>query len=215
MKIKMMLLCCFCICCQAVVQVKGQDIRKMSAAEQEAWKKKVLDEQTRNLKQLAATANIDVDELSLPGGKIEMPPKDLRRLASIPRQTPNMQQLTAQIRLARSRLEKMVKPELREAVTAMTATMSAEQKHTAAAGAFYAGQPEQAVLIAMQTALENPGEVMPWNNLAAIMTMSGLEHQAIPILMHQLETNPESSLLLNNMGQAYLGLGDIGMAELF
>ncbi len=215
MKIKMMLLCCFCICCQALVQVKGQDIRKMSAAEQEAWKKKVLAEQTRKLKQLAATANIGVDELSLPGAKIEMPPKDLRRLAGIPRQTPDIQQLTAQIRLAQSRLGKMVKPELREAVTAMTATMSAEQKHTAAAGAFYAGQPEQAVLIAMQTALENPGEVMPWNNLAAIMTMSGLEHQAIPILMHQLETNPESSLLLNNMGQAYLGLGDIGMAELF
>ena len=43
--------------------------------------------------------------------------------------------------------------------------------------------------------------------------MAGAEQKAIPILMRQLIKAPDNSLVLNNMGQAYLGLGDLDQAQ--
>lgn len=46
-----------------------------------------------------------------------------------------------------------------------------------------------------------------------MFNMAGLEEKAIPILMHHLANIPDNSLLLNNIGQSFMGLGDIQRAE--
>ena len=95
------------------------------------------------------------------------------------------------------------------------AGQNAETLQQSAIGTFYADKPEQSLLIAMEAALKDVNDQTGWNNVAAIMNMTGFQHKAIPILMNQIQSDPNNSMLLNNMGQAYLGLGDIGLAELF
>jgi tetratricopeptide (TPR) repeat protein len=72
--------------------------------------------------------------------------------------------------------------------------------------------PVQAMLLSMASALKSPQEPATWNNLAALYNMIGLEQQAVPILRYWLERMPDNAMLLNNMGQAYLGMGDIDKA---
>ncbi|HVF81192.1 MAG TPA: hypothetical protein VM884_04640, partial [Flavisolibacter sp.] len=49
----------------------------------------------------------------------------------------------------------------------------------------------------------------------AMLNMVKLEHKAVPILMNLLAKDPSNSIFLNNMGQAYLGMGDLFNAEDF
>ena len=98
-------------------------------------------------------------------------------------------------------------------VKAITSKETPAQQQSSSIAEFYSDNPVQALLISMNAALQNTAQMTGWNNLAALYNMSGLEHKAIPVLMNQLQIEPGNSMLLNNMGQAYLGLGDISKAE--
>jgi tetratricopeptide (TPR) repeat protein len=119
------------------------------------------------------------------------------------------------LRTTKQQLSTTVKPAVVQDVKTIIAGQDAEALQQAAIGTFYADKPEQAVLVAIEAAMKDPADQTGWNNLAAIFNMTGLEHKAVPILMNQLQQDPNNSMLLNNMGQAYLGLGDIGLAEVF
>jgi tetratricopeptide (TPR) repeat protein len=190
-------------------------LMKMSPSELEAYKHQMLKQTSSQMKQTAAQGNIKIDEMLLPDFKVQLPPKDLLRLSLIPKQPPTLIQLANGLRQSKKNLEGIATANVLEEVKAIVATQTPEQQHTSAIAEFYADKPVQSLLVSINSVLQNPSDVMGWNNLAAIMNMTGLEHKAIPILMNQLLSNPNSSLLLNNMGQAYLGLGDIGMAEMF
>jgi tetratricopeptide (TPR) repeat protein len=190
-------------------------LRKMSPAELEAYKKQMLKQYSTQAKQLAQQANFKLDEMTLPDFKVQLPPKDVKRLSLIPTQPPTLIQLSDMLRATKRKIEAVVKPTVLQEVKKIAETQQAEMLQQAAIGAFYADRPEQSILIAIEAALNNAADQTAWNNLAAIMNMTGFQHKAIPILMNQLQSDPVNSMLLNNMGQAYLGLGDIGMAELF
>ncbi len=51
------------------------------------------------------------------------------------------------------------------------------------------------------------------NNYASMLSMMGAEHLAIPILNNLNEKFPGNSTLLNNLGQAWFGLGEISKSE--
>ncbi|MES1181924.1 MAG: hypothetical protein ABUL44_03925, partial [Flavobacterium sp.] len=51
------------------------------------------------------------------------------------------------------------------------------------------------------------------NNYAALLSMSGAEQLALPILNNLNKRYPKNSSILNNTAQAWLGLGDIAKAE--
>lgn len=51
------------------------------------------------------------------------------------------------------------------------------------------------------------------NNLSAYLTMVGAPHRAIPILDLLNQAHPGNSTVLNNLGQAWFGLGDITRSE--
>lgn len=51
------------------------------------------------------------------------------------------------------------------------------------------------------------------NNYASFLTSCGAEELALPILENLNKSYPNNSTLLNNMAQAWLGLGDIARAE--
>jgi tetratricopeptide (TPR) repeat protein len=190
-------------------------LKKMSPAELEAYKQKMLKQYSEQAKQLANTANIKLDATILPDYKIQLPAKDIKRLSLIPQQPPTLIQLSDMLRTTQQQITAVAKPAITQEIQKIAEGQNAESLQQAAIGSFYADKPEHAVMLAIEAALKNSGDQTGWNNLAAIFNMTGLEHKAVPILMNQLQLDPGNSMMLNNMGQAYMGLGDVGMAEMF
>ncbi len=190
-------------------------LKKMSPAELEAYKKKMLSQYSQQAKQLATKANIKLDETLLPDFQIQMPAKDIKRLSLIPQQPPTLIQLSDMLRTTKLQIEAVAKPTVIQDVKKIIENQDVESIRNAAVGSFYADKPEQSVMLAIEAAMRDAADQTGWNNLAALFNMTGLEHKAVPILMNQLQLDPNNSMMLNNMGQAYMGLGDIGMAEMF
>ncbi|RYZ26551.1 MAG: hypothetical protein EOO10_15260, partial [Chitinophagaceae bacterium] len=220
MKKALLIALAFISCSTGFAQVKPaipdiDKLRKMSPAQLEAYKQQMLKQYSTQAKQLAQQANFKLDEMTLPDFKVQMPAKDIKRLSLIPVQPPTLVQLSDMLKTTRQQIQTAVKPTVLQEVKKITVGQNADGLQQAAIGEFYADKPEQSVLLAIEAALKDVNDQTGWNNLAAIMNMTGLEHKAVPILMNQLQSDPNNSMLLNNMGQAYLGLSDIGMAEMF
>ena len=75
------------------------------------------------------------------------------------------------------------------------------------------GQPYESVLVALKGAEMRPGNVTLLNNIGGILTSSGLGVNAIPILQYADQQQPGNNMIQNNLGQAFLTLGDINKAQ--
>lgn len=75
------------------------------------------------------------------------------------------------------------------------------------------GDAERSALAALKGAEVNPDNATLLNNVGGILTSCGLGINAIPILQYVLEKHPGNNMILNNIGQAYLNLGDDKKAE--
>ncbi len=190
-------------------------LMQMSPAELEAYKQKMLKQASTQAKQIATDNNIKINEMLLPDFELKAPVKDIKRLSLLPVQPPTMMQLADGIKRSMQQLQSVTPKAILDEVKTITTQQTPAQQQSSSVAEFYADNPVQALLISMNAALQNPGEVAGWNNLAALFNMNGLEHKAIPILMHHLVNEPNNSMLLNNMGQAFLGLGDLDKAEQF
>ncbi len=80
-------------------------------------------------------------------------------------------------------------------------------------GLWINGELEKSPLVALKGAELNPDNVTLLNNVGGILTSCGLGVNAIPILQYVLEKQPGNNMILNNLGQAYLSLGDDKKAE--
>jgi tetratricopeptide (TPR) repeat protein len=187
----------------------------MSPAEQEAMKKKMLQQAEGNLKQVAQKANITIDETVLPSFTIKPPVIDQKRLALIPVNPPTQTQLMQEIGKMELALQKSVGTQTQQQVEEFSSGKSAKELQAASIGSWMDNNPQAALLLGMKATQKDASDINGWNNLAALMNMVGLEHQAIPILQHCLSEKPNNSMLLNNMGQAYLGLGDLVQSKSF
>lgn len=211
--IGMLLLSVSVLCAQTMPD--ANKMVKMSPAELEAYKKEMQKKYSVQAKEIAQQANFKLDEMTLPDFNLQLPAKDVKRLSLLPTQPPTLIQLSDMLRTTKKQIETVVKPAVIQEVKKITEGQTAATLQQSAIGEFYADRPEQSLLIAIEAALKDVNDQTGWNNVAAIMNMTGLQHKAIPVLMNQLQSDPNNSMLLNNMGQAYLGLGDIALAELF
>ena len=75
------------------------------------------------------------------------------------------------------------------------------------------GQPYESVLIALKGAEMNPDNVTLLNNIGGILTSCGLGVNAIPVLQYADQQQPGNNMIQNNLGQAYLSLGDVNKAQ--
>ncbi len=192
-----------------------QRLAKMSPTEQAAFKQEMLKNAEQQLKQKAKAANITIDETLLPTSKLVLPVKDVKRLATIPVTPPSRAQLLKDVSKMEAALRSSVPAPVVQKVEEFSASRSVKEIQAAAIGGWYDNNPESALLLGMKATAKEPTDILGWNNLAALLNLTGLEHQAIPILQHCLVEKPNSSLILNNMGQSYLGLGDVSKAKQF
>jgi len=188
-------------------------LMKMSPQELETYKQQMLKQSSVQAKTIAGRNNIKINEMLLPDYEIKPPVKDIQRLSKLPLQAPSRMELMASVAKSKKQLESVAPKELVQQVEKTVQEQNAAQLQTSAVASWYGDKPAEALLTAIGAVQKNPNEPIVWNNLAAFFNMSGLQDKAIPVLQHLLAQTPDNSMVLNNIGQAYLGLGDLSKAE--
>ena len=82
-----------------------------------------------------------------------------------------------------------------------------------AVGLWMDGKPTLALYLMGEACKAEPANDNNLNNYASFLTMCGAEQMALPILNNLTIRYPQNSTVLNNIAQAWLGLGDIQRAE--
>ena len=156
-----------------------------------------------------ALAKAYADELRI------VPVRDAARIASIPT-TPSASAMPAYLQKLESGIMGMMDAATRSEAEKFYVAAKADPSTTianAAVGLWMGGMPLPAIYLMSRAAAANPSDPNTMNNYASMLTMSGAEQLAIPILMHLNTQYPRNSTVLNNIGQAWFGLGEIGKAE--
>ena len=153
--------------------------------------------------------------MDLPDFKLQPPPKDYSKLNLLPQNPPTLIQIADGLRQSKKQLESVTPKTVLDEVKKIEALQTPAEQQSSSVAAFYADRPAHGLLLSMNAALQNINEATGLNNLAAMFNMVKLEQKAVPILMNLLAADPTNSTVLNNMGQAYLGMGDLFNAEGF
>ncbi len=95
---------------------------------------------------------------------------------------------------------------------AKTSYQSSRALGNAAVSFFMMGYPDIALYMMGKACLEDPANTDNLNNYASMLSMCGGEQMAIPLLNSLNKKFPKNSTILNNLGQAWFGLGDIDKA---
>ena len=83
----------------------------------------------------------------------------------------------------------------------------------AAVGFWAFGKAAPALLLLSRACADDPANDNHLNNFAAMLTMSGGEQMALPLLNYLNKQYPQNSTILNNIAHAWFGLGDVATAS--
>ncbi|HEY0678159.1 MAG TPA: hypothetical protein VGD17_07725 [Chitinophagaceae bacterium] len=190
-------------------------LMSMSPAEREKYADSLKKASSGEIIKLAGQYGLSIDETVLPGVEIKPPVKDEARLALIPSRPPTRTELITQVQKSQQQLQSVVpKADVAE-IQKFSAAESTATLHQASIGKFYSNDLAKALLLMMQVAQKEPDSLVVWNNLAAMYNQAGMQHRAIPMLRYCLQQDPSSSMVLNNLGQSFYGLGDLIKARLY
>jgi tetratricopeptide (TPR) repeat protein len=190
-------------------------LMKMSPAELEEYKKKMIQESSQQAADFADANNLNINKAAMPGLKLKPPVKDIKRLSLIPSRPPTRTEITASLQQSMQQLQKGIPAPKMQEITKITQTLPVEQINDKAIAEFYQDNPKEGIIMLMQTAVRDVDELNVMNNLGAMLNMCGAEQKSIPVLMYGLQQLPNSSTLLNNIGQAFYALGDMQRAANF
>jgi tetratricopeptide (TPR) repeat protein len=173
-------------------------------------------------KQVALMGGLNKDLDRIPGFKNEKPKKNpfvgkgrfperkSGLLASLPDGTINKQELITFLTATNTELKKKIPAEKVKNAESILAKMKGDGAETGLAGvmAWYSNSPLEALLIITYASIRSPDD-NTLNNCSALFNLCGLEDRAVPVLKYVLAHDPNNSTVLNNLGQAYAGLGDL------
>ena len=186
-----------------------EQMKKMTPEQLEAYKKKVIRETTEKALASANNNNIYIDKSRLPGVDLKPPVKDIQRLQLLPVQPPTRTELVTSLQQSAQQIQKGIPPPRLEEIKQVTTTLPVEAIQDRAIMDFYGDDPKGAIAMMLQTAAKAPDSLQLLNNLGAMLNLEGAEHIAIPVLQYCLQKIPGSSSVLNNIGQSFMGLGDM------
>ncbi|MBS1736905.1 MAG: hypothetical protein JSS98_09940 [Bacteroidetes bacterium] len=83
----------------------------------------------------------------------------------------------------------------------------------AAIGYWSIGNPDIAVYLMGKACADDASDADLLSNLAAMMSMGGAPHKAIPLLEYLNKEYPDNTTILNNLGQAWFYLGEVDKAN--
>lgn len=96
-----------------------------------------------------------------------------------------------------------------------TNNTDAGQNGLSAAALWVMGKTQQAVYLMGKICMDDPTNADNLSNYAAMLSMLGAPEAAIPLLNNLHTQYPGNSTILNNLGQAWFGLGDIPKAAAY
>lgn len=147
-----------------------------------------------------------------------VPKKDLARINSLSKKILTETELTLFIKNIKAGVEKLIPAvERTEALNIYNET-KAKYKTTAivanaASSCWMLGHWEKALFIMGKSCTDDITDADNLNNYAAFLIMTGGEQAALPIIEYLNSKYPDNSTILNNMGQAWFGLGDMDNAR--
>ncbi|HEY6503438.1 MAG TPA: hypothetical protein VIZ28_05630 [Chitinophagaceae bacterium] len=150
--------------------------------------------------------------------KASVPKLDKERIDMMPRDTLNDAELILFIKKIHAEVEQIItKEEKEEASRAYMAAKSfgktSNGMSNISTNLYLSGHPAHAIYLLGKECSSSPKHANNLNNYAALIIMAGGEQAAIPILQNLNKSFPNNSTILNNLGQAWYGLGDMNKAK--
>lgn len=147
-----------------------------------------------------------------------IPKRDSVRINSLPKKIFNDAELFSFVKRAHADVEKLIPAaERKEALQIYNETRAKFKSDSmikyAASGCWIYGHWQKTLWLAGKACLDDMTDFDNLNNYAAFLTMVGAEQAALPILEYLNKKYPENSTILNNIGQAWFGLGDMEKAK--
>ncbi len=179
-------------------------------------KKNLLSMMEGGMKSMEKVSDKDLQNIAAGEDRV-VPKKDPARIARVPKTILTDSELKAFILKTHAAVEKKIDPKMKNLAQQVYQSVKAKYSSVTAAanaanGGWSIGAPEMALWLMGKACTEdaNPDNL---NNYAAFLTMAGAEEAALPILMNLNQKFPDNSTLLNNIGQAWFGLGDLEQSE--
>ena len=146
-----------------------------------------------------------------------VPPKNIKLIATIPAKIFSTSELLTYAKTTTTSVATTIKPEAKQMADKVIELFKKDKYYgalvaSAANGMWTTGYKESAVYL-MGKAVEAMPNANNYNNYAAYLTMMGAAHMAIPVLNKLNSLHRKNSTVLNNLGQAWLQLGDVIKAE--
>ena len=171
---------------------------------------------------MPSTTNIpNLTDEQLQAGADELsrivPERDLARITAIPKDLSDSR-MGAYITAVQSSASLLLKPEIKSMSDKIYSYIKSNSKNSSEAGnmaigLWMAAKPEIAIYTLGKICVDEPNNSDNLSNYASMLSMMGAQHIAIPILNNLNAKFIGNSTLLNNLGQAWFGLGEINKAE--
>ena len=205
------------------------DLERKLASATDAETKKGLQAQITALKkqvEYMGTINSGISKMSdntiqqASGAPPLVPQKDLARINSLPKNRLSEAEFLIHIKKVHAGVEKMIPVE--EKNEALKIFRETKEKYesskaviaNAANGCWMLGHWEKALFIMGLVCIDDITNADNLNNYASFLISTGGEQAAIPILEYLNFKYPNNSTIINNLGQAWFGLGDMEKAKM-
>lgn len=146
-----------------------------------------------------------------------VPKKDMERIAAIPAASLNSTSLATYAISTHNKIKGVLTPTVvtqgEQLYAALKSGYTSAQSGNAAVGLWLLGKTDLAVYVMGRVCTADPANDDNISNYASMLTMNGGQQLAIPMLNYLNKKYPGNSTILNNLGQAWFGLGDIDKAE--
>ena len=141
-----------------------------------------------------------------------LPPRNTKLLNSLPVRTFNKAELVSYLHNLYTKMKRVFENDFKINIDEFPEGTAVEDGENAV-GFWIYSMPEVADLMAVHSVELDPDQPILLNNAGGILTCGGFAVYAIPILQYVLEKEPGNNMILNNLGQAFLSLGDYNQAE--
>jgi hypothetical protein len=189
---------------------------------------KLTPEQKKMMEQMGVPAKVppmpagfsDGDAKAAPGGAgaFGVPAKNSVLISAIPQITLTAATIPAYVKSLNDYIEKGISNDSKSIGHSFYSYYK-DNKSTAdaigniAIGFWSTGQPEIAVYVMGKVCSDYPVDADMLSNFAAMLSMGGAPHRAIPILEYLSRQFPDNTTILNNLGQAWFYLGETDKAN--
>lgn len=144
-----------------------------------------------------------------------VPPRNEAEIKRVPAVPPAFARLAAEAeRIAKTLRARLDRDDLDDAKPFLTRYAgNANALASAAALAWVEKSPGAALLLAAEAVRARPADENAINTLGALLCHAGYAHQGIPILQALATKLPDDATVLNNLGQAWLSIGEVEKAK--